>query len=64
MGLSILIVSAYFVVGLFLVFVGPAARQRQIETEELQWQATTDDSAARPWSNVAAGQDNDFKVEN
>jgi hypothetical protein len=33
--------SAYFVVGLFFVFVD--ARQRRIETEKLQWHAATDD---------------------
>lgn len=38
MELWVLIVSAYFAAGLVFVFVGPAARQRHIETEILELQ--------------------------
>ena len=34
----ILVVITYLAVGLFCVLIGPAARQRRIETEKLEWQ--------------------------
>jgi hypothetical protein len=35
----ILVVITYLAVGLFSVLIGPAARQRRIETEKLEWQS-------------------------
>ena len=34
-----LVVITYLAVGLFCVLIGPAARQRRIETEKLEWQS-------------------------
>ena len=35
----ILVVITYLAVGLFCVLIGPAARQRRVETEILEWQS-------------------------